>query len=106
MHTDETGQNSGDNSTSATVAALLSQLQAASNNPATSPATITEYSSYTEPLDIPVTSPSVLRPADVRSCTFQQALPHISQLSQDVSVADTIRNVSYLGAVSSGHQTG
>lgn len=95
------------NSTSATVAALLSQLQAASS----SDLDISSYASgsggfsYVDASSSALTAPPA-RAADLRSCTFQQALAHISQLSQDVCVADTIRTVSHFVAMSFGHQTG
>ncbi|KAI0775441.1 hypothetical protein BC629DRAFT_707311 [Irpex lacteus] len=95
------------NPTSATVAALLSQLQAASS----SDLDISSYASgnggfsYVDASSSALTAPPA-RAADLRSCTFQQALAHISQLSQDVRVADTIRTVSHFVAMSFGHQTG
>lgn len=95
------------NPTSATVAALLSQLQATSS----SDLDISSYASgnggfsYVDASSSALTAPPA-RAADLRSCTFQQALAHISQLSQDVRVADTIRTVSHFVAMSFGHQTG
>ncbi|KAI0092554.1 hypothetical protein BDY19DRAFT_924975 [Irpex rosettiformis] len=105
LHTEEaeTRPEPEGNPASATVAALLSQLQAVSESSTPSRA----YSDYdgifhpgraghvscAETTEFPAASSPGQHTADLRNCTFQLALPHISQISQDSRVADTIRNM-------------
>ncbi|KAI0921979.1 hypothetical protein AcW2_006798 [Taiwanofungus camphoratus] len=83
------------------VASLLSQLQASSSftaitTPAQAPLPV--ISSYISPPPAtsyhlppePVPTLSSARKHDLRSCTFQQALPHIARLSEDPSFIDAI----------------
>ncbi|KAI0698873.1 Alpha/Beta hydrolase protein [Cytidiella melzeri] len=95
----ETNTHPADGSTtSATVASLLSQLQAASSHTPVqciqdSYTAVGGTSTFVETPVLPSLLLPASRAADLRSCTFQQALPHISHLSQDVYVVDQIRNI-------------
>ncbi|KAI0347009.1 alpha/beta-hydrolase [Trametopsis cervina] len=82
--------------TSATVASLLSQLQAVSSLPTlenTSPDGSYDLSSYVETSLPSASQPPPPRQTDLRSLTFQQALPYVSQLSQDHYVVETVRKM-------------
>lgn len=95
----------------ATVASLLSRLQAAST-----PQTLQEpprvANSNASGHEVPYADASQLPPVsahpaprslDLRSFTFQQALPYIAQLSQDDHFVEALRNVSaYIGMSTTG----
>ncbi|KAJ7283372.1 hypothetical protein C8J57DRAFT_1432524 [Mycena rebaudengoi] len=82
---------------SASVAALLSQLNSSSTRP---PA---HASAEPQPIPFPASEPPAQAPApgpaprifseDVRSLTFQQALPRIAELSENSDVASTIEKL-------------
>ncbi|KAF7330781.1 hypothetical protein MVEN_02417300 [Mycena venus] len=102
-------------STSSSVAALLSQLNSApapapvsvptrpvpgpSNasrlQPHLSPSRDYDYASYLPPPPpVPVPAPApYVQPEDVRSLTFQQALPRLAQLSDDPAVVSAIQKL-------------
>jgi len=90
-------------STSATVASLLSQLQASSHfHPSEKPPHASasylfgpEVSSYAEASHHAAATELSSAPAcvDLRFCSFQQALPYIAQLSQDNHIVESVRNM-------------
>lgn len=110
----EIGQASDDQVTAAgpstSVASLLSQLQSAPSWGAAGPAStdvsrpppraLVTSRPFPEPLTplSPEPAPAVAlaaRPEDLRSCTFQQALPHIAQLANDPGFVAAIKQVLF-----------
>lgn len=82
----------------ATVTSLLYQLQAASQLQAIKqpPCVAKPVSPQTglQPVIDSSFPPQAVPSRDLRSCTFQQALPHIALLSQDNHVVEALHNVS------------
>ncbi|KAG6833622.1 hypothetical protein H0H87_004249 [Tephrocybe sp. NHM501043] len=82
---------------SASVAALLSQLQSSSwpHSKSTENGTITGHLTQPQPAvpSLP-SAPSVTAPLDPKTLTFQQALPLIAQLADNPKIVETIRQVS------------